>query len=200
MAARLDSLDSRIGHDTNEVHQERGELTMRVTIEHREEASGVTGKKRDYFVDCGIEFSEEEQAIIKARSLHDTVITSGYTSPPVSFARGESPYWLKGLAPLMIIGGFIFGVAGGGTLAGLIVIAGIGFLIYGFVAPHLHAKQSREQNITIRDIVNRRSFSLYAMNPVDAKIIDDKLRESLANLKSFLTGSAEIAAKQTFEL
>src|SRR3990167_6153266 len=36
----------------------RPQVTMRVTIEHREEAGGVAGQRRDYFVDCAVAFSE----------------------------------------------------------------------------------------------------------------------------------------------
>jgi hypothetical protein len=38
---------------------------MRVTIEHREESAGILGSTKHHFVDCSVEFSEEEKAIIK---------------------------------------------------------------------------------------------------------------------------------------
>jgi hypothetical protein len=173
---------------------------MRVTIEHREQTAGIAAGNRNYFVDCTVEFSEEEKAIIKARALGDTVVTSGLTSVPVGTVKGVSPYLLRAAAPIMIIGGFIFGVAGGGTFAGLIVFAGFGFLIYGFVAPRLHDKRSSVQDIKIRDILNRYSFSLFAFDPVEAKTIDARLREELAGLKSFLVSSAEVPSKKNFEL
>ena len=173
---------------------------MRVTIEHREEAAGLSGNKRNYFVDCSIEFSEEEKAIIEARALHDSIVTSGFTAAPVGLVKGESPYWLRGVAPLMIFGGFIFGVLGGGSLAGLFVFGGIGFLIYGYIAPRLHEKQSSERFISVRDVLRDRSFSLYAAMPASAKQLDENLREQLVALKSMIAGSAEIAEKQTFEL
>ena len=55
---------------------------MRVTIEHREQASGVTGKHKDCYVDCKVEFNEEERAIVKARDLW----TEGFSGPNLDAA------------------------------------------------------------------------------------------------------------------
>ena len=38
---------------------------MRVTIEHRESVSGIRAAHKDCYIDCQVEFSEEEKAIIK---------------------------------------------------------------------------------------------------------------------------------------
>lgn len=43
---------------------------MRVTIEHREATSGVLGKHTESYVDCTVQFSEEERAIVQARDLY----------------------------------------------------------------------------------------------------------------------------------
>jgi len=45
------------------------EGVMRVTIEHRKQAVGLTGKNRRYFVDCTVDLSQEERAIVENRGL-----------------------------------------------------------------------------------------------------------------------------------
>src|SRR5438132_2151850 len=49
---------------------------MRVTIEHREHAAGVTGMTRNHYVDCTVEFSEEEKPIVGQRGLSKESITT----------------------------------------------------------------------------------------------------------------------------
>lgn len=43
---------------------------MRVTIEHREATTGVLNSHKQSFVDCTVNFSEEERAIVKERDLY----------------------------------------------------------------------------------------------------------------------------------
>ena len=54
---------------------------MRVTIEHREQTAGVIGSKKDCYVDCTVEFSEEERAIIKERDLYREGFTVRTSTP-----------------------------------------------------------------------------------------------------------------------
>ena len=52
----------------------QGEGVMRVSIEHSERTTGFFSKKTLYDVMVKVEFSEEEQAIIKKRDLKDAII------------------------------------------------------------------------------------------------------------------------------
>jgi hypothetical protein len=179
---------------------------MRVTVEHREEAAGLGGQKRNYFVDCAIEFSEEEKAIIKARRLYDQIVTSGYFSPPPSRLSQNAAPWLRAVvAPVAAMIGLIVGIQSAFTHVGegasfLLLLAAGGLWAYGFFEERKQDALSEKVTITIRNIIDRKRFSIYASSPAQAKAIDEDLREKLVALKSFIAGSAEIAPKQTFEL
>src|SRR5262249_36562138 len=56
--------------------------SMRVSITHRESAAGLSGTKRHYYLDCEVLFSEEEKAIIAARSLSNQFLTLHPAVPP----------------------------------------------------------------------------------------------------------------------
>jgi hypothetical protein len=179
---------------------------MRVTIEHREEAAGLARQMRNYFVDCAIEFSEEEKAIIKARKLYDHVVTSGFFSPPPTPLSENAPEWLRAVvAPIAAMIGVIVGIQSAFTHAGeglsfFLLLLGGGTWVYGFLAMRKQDAAAKRQTITIRTIIDGSGFSIYAPSPADAKVIDEDLRDKLVAVKSFVAGSAEIAPKQTFEL
>lgn len=175
---------------------------MRVTIEHREATSGVLANHKESYVDCTVHFSEEEQAIIKARDLYREGFAVRTSTPLPS----QSSLWGTGLmrfaGPFMIVGGFFWGVAGGGNLAGLILFAGIGFVIYGWLRSRKEGKrfESSDQEITVKQLLNDPTFTVHAWNPAAAKGIEEEIREHLTSLKAVIANSAEIKAKQTFEL
>jgi hypothetical protein len=175
------------------------EGVMRVTIEHREETAGATGSKRNYFVDCTVQFSEEERAIIQARGLYDHHIVVDSALPPRSGAHFVGAGFLRGFAPITGIAGFVIMFFSEGLGAFLIFLA-IGMFVAGFFMDRRDVGPGEPQQITMRRLLNNARFSIYAADPASAKVIDADLREKLSNLKSLLTGSAEISAKQTFEL
>jgi len=171
---------------------------MRVTIEHREETSGLN--RKDSYVDCTVEFSEEERAIIKARDLYQQYFTValGPTPPPRATV-------VIGTAILGVIGAFLIP-------AGLIAsfVSSYGFLFFigvGLVGLCWIQKQhwdnrseNRVQNITIKYLLDRSKFTVHAENAAYAKRLDDEIREHLSNLKTFIKAATDIPAKQTFEL
>jgi hypothetical protein len=173
---------------------------MRVTIEHREESAGLSGNKRHYFVHCSVEFSQEELAIIKARSLYEHHFTVDGAEPPRTEGHAVGAGFLKGIAPLCIVGGFIFGLFGGGVLAGFILFGGIASWIIGFFMDQRPPGEAQLQNVTIRRLVSNPKFTMFATDPAYAKALEDKLRQDLANLKGLITESAEVRVTQTFEL
>jgi hypothetical protein len=175
---------------------------MRVTIEHRESTSGVLSNHKDCYVDCTVNFSEEERAIIKERDLYREGFIVRTSTPVPSGSSMLGTGLMRFVGPFMIIGGFIWGLAGGGNAAGLILFAGIGFVIYGWLRSRREDKrlESNEQEITIKQLLNKPTFTVHAWNPAAAKGIEDDIRENLASLKSVIQNSAQIQAKQTFEL
>lgn len=175
---------------------------MRVTTEHREVTSGALANRKESYVDCTVHFSEEEGAIIKQHDLYREGFVIRTSTPLPS----QTSLWGTGLmrfaGPFMIVGGFIFGLAGGGSLAGLILFAGIGFVIYGWLRSRKEDKrfESSDQEITIKQLLNKPTFTVHAWNPAAAKGIEEEIREHLTALKAVIQNSTEIKAKQTFEL
>src|SRR5215471_8317022 len=86
---------------------------MRVTINHRQKTTGLGGTESQ-FVDCTVQFSEEEKAIIKVRGLADHLIVLDNPRPPPSYREYMTAGILLAFSPLFAIIGFwtlIFGVA-----------------------------------------------------------------------------------------
>lgn len=175
---------------------------MRVTIEHREANAGVLGNHKDCYVDCAINFSEEERAIIKARDLYAQGFEVRTSTPLPSQPSMLGTGLMRGLGPLMMVGGFVWGLAGGGTPTGLLFFAGLGFTVYGWVRSRKEDKrfESSEQQITIKQLLNKPSFTVHVWNPAAAKGIEEDIRQNLIALKNLIQDSAQLQAKQTFEL
>jgi hypothetical protein len=49
-------------------------------------------------------------------------------------------------------------------------------------------------------LLNKPTFTVHAWNPAAAKGVEEEIREDLTALKAVIANSAEIKAKQTFEL
>lgn len=175
---------------------------MRITIQHREAASGALGNHKEAYVDCTVNFSEEERAIIRQRDLYRDGFAVRTSTPLPSGSSMLGTGLMRFAGPFMIIGAFIFGLAGGGSFAGLILIAGIGFVVYGWLRAHQEDKriESSDQEITIKQLLTTPTFTVHAWNPAAAKIVEEQIRERLVSLKAVIANSAEIKAKQTFEL
>jgi hypothetical protein len=181
---------------------------MRVTIEHRENAGGVTGATKHHFVDCTVAFSEEEKAIIKARGLHDHSFTVGPATPIASGAAYIGSGALNSLGRLGVVGGFVLGVfssaIGGsaGLIAGWCVFLGAGLWIYAAVVMRKQEKRltDPDQVITLKNLLNNGRFTVYASSPLHAQSIEQEIRDSLSYVKQLITAGAEIKPKQTFEL
>lgn len=175
---------------------------MRVTIDHRQATSGVLGNHRDCYVDCTVTFSEEERAIIKERDLFREGFSVRTSTPLPSQSSVLGTGLMRRLGPFMIVGGFIWGLAGGGNLAGIVLFAGIGFVVYGWLRSRKQDKrfEQDEQEITVKQLLTKPTFTVHAWNPAAAKGIEEDIRENLVSLKTVIQNSAQIQAKQTFEL
>jgi hypothetical protein len=174
---------------------------MRVTFEHREARAGFFGDERIYFVDCHIEFSEEERTIIKIRKLYDHKVEAGRPKPP---STGMDPALQRPLAILASIAGFIamFFESLGDFVRFLAFLAFIGgplWLLYTYIAEHMERENMNEW-ITLRQILNSKGFKTYAYSPSAAKEKEAEIHEKLAQLKQFLMGSAVVGARQSYEI
>lgn len=181
---------------------------MRVTIEHREQATGITGTHKDCYIDCRVDFSEEERAIIKARDLYREGFTVRASTPLPTKTAFFSTKLMRLVGYLMMVGGFIYGmfVEGLGHVnsnyGAPILFIGIGLTIYGWIRAGREDKrfETSEQTITFKQLLSNPTFTVYAWNAGYAKTIEDEIREHLVGLKTLLTSSAELGTKKTFEL
>jgi hypothetical protein len=83
---------------------------MRVTIEHREETSGLLRNHKEYYVDCRVEFSEEERSVIKERNLYRDGFTIRTSTPLPSKASFLGTIVMRLVSPFMTVGGLIYGM------------------------------------------------------------------------------------------
>src|SRR5437899_11055978 len=83
---------------------------MRVTIEHREATTGIVRNHKDCYVDCKVEFSEEERAIIKARDLYGEGFTVRTSTPLPTKTAFFGTNIMRVIGRFMMIGGFFYGM------------------------------------------------------------------------------------------
>jgi hypothetical protein len=181
---------------------------MRVTIEHREATTGVLNNHKESYVDCTVNFSEEERALVKERDLYGEGfnIRTSTPFPTQTAAFGTGIMRLAGR--LMIVGGLFYGLIVEGlahaptNFGAPILFIGIGLEVWGWIRSRKEDKrfEEDEQRITIKGLLNSPTFTVHAWNPAIAKGIEEQIREHLVSLKSLIKDSAEIQAKQTFEL
>ena len=173
---------------------------MRVTIEHREEASGPLQNHKDCYVDCTVEFSQEERAIIQQRDLLGESFDIRTSTPLPTKTEFFSTNIMRIIGRFLMIGGFIAGVAG--TNWGFLFFVGIGLEVYGWMRTRNEDKrfESSEQTITIKQLLSQPRFTVHAGNAGYAKGIDDEIREHLVVMKSLIQNSATLNKKQTFDL
>ena len=180
---------------------------MRVTIEHREETKGLTGSRKDCYVDCRVEFSEEERAIVRARDLYRDGFTIRTSTPIPTKSSFLSTIIMRLAGPLMIVGGIIYSIVesvghSNTNMGGPIAVFGVIIFIVGWVRGRREDKrfENNEQTITIKQLLNHPTFTVHAWNPGLAKGFEDEIRDHLASLKNLISSSAQLQAKQTFEL
>ena|ERR1051326_2369729 len=173
---------------------------MRVTIEHREATSGALGNRKESYVDCTVHFSEEERAIVKERDLYREGFVVRTSTPLPTKTQFFSTNIMRVIGRFLMIAGVILGIAG--TNFGFLFFVGAGLEIYGFIRTRKEDKrfESDEQEITVKQLLNNPTFTVHAWNPAAAKGIEEEIREHLTALKAIIANSAEIKAKQTFEL
>ena len=173
---------------------------MRVTIEHREQAQGVVSNRKECYVDCKVEFSEEERAIIKERDLYREGFTVRTSTPLPTKAEFLSTGVMRFIGRILMIAGVILGIAG--TNFGFLFFVGAGLEIYGFVRTRREDQrfENDEQTITIKQLLSNPSFTVHAWNAGLAKTIEEEIREHLVALKGLIQSSAQLQPRQTFEL
>jgi hypothetical protein len=186
------------------LHQEG---QVRITIEHREESAGLTGATKHHFVDCTVEFSEEEKAIIKARDLYNHNFTVGPATPLASTAAFYGTGFLNLAGRLTLIAGVVMFIASawwrpyeGIGMAMMLVGGGMWAFAAYDMRKHVKRIEEPSQTIRLRQLLNRGRFTVYAPSPAAAGAIEQDIRDALATAKHYISSSAELRPKQTFEL
>ena len=175
---------------------------MRVTIEHRDKTSGVLQNRKEYYIDCLVEFSEEERSIIHQRGLYKQGFIIRTSTPRPSTASFTSTIALQVLSPVAAIGGFIYGLVTNSSLGGWLALVGSGLFIYSLIRRRREDQRfaNDEQMITYKKLLADPRFTINASSPFNAQVLDEELRANLAGMKYELTTSAELRTQQTFEL
>jgi hypothetical protein len=188
------------------MHQDAGGEFMRVTIDHRQQTTGLGGSQSQ-FVECLVQFSEEEKAIIRVRGLSDHVVVVDPPSPPPTYREYMTAGILRGFSPLAGLIGFglllssiftagQFAVLGGLLFFGSPIAWAVGFLMDRSMDIRFkHPKQ----HVSIRSMLAG-PFTVYAPDPAYSDLVVEQIRERLATLKHIISGSAEMRQKQTYEL
>ncbi len=174
---------------------------MRVTIEHREGSPGLLHNERAYYLDCSIDFSEEEKAVIARRGLaaHHITMPAGY--PAVLDATEQKRiYGLK----LAVAAGFtvfailLSGLMGGHALPAFMFFGGAGYTVYCLYR-FLNPKTLSYERLALGDIIKNRRFILQTSNPTRSKETEEKVLIAIAELKGFLAESTDVAPRSVHE-
>jgi hypothetical protein len=174
---------------------------VRVTIDHREEQSGLSGTKRYYFVDCEVLFSEEENAVIAARGLIRNAFIVDAAVPPPAPVHYISATALRFVASLLLIASAVIGLGFNGPLGDSLATISIGvFIAAFFIARRTQFAELPKQTITFQQLLDYPRFTIFASNPARAKAVDEAIRDKLAALKMLLVESTDIPSRATFEL
>jgi hypothetical protein len=177
---------------------------MRITINHREEAS-LLGNSRRYYLDLTVLFSEEERAIVDTRKLYENTfnLAPGFLGSSVFFVPVPVIRLCLIAWPFLLLSGCVVGmasiVANTGGLGTLLILLSIGSLGFGLYAKYF-LRHGYRTEITVGEIIRTPSFSVLTFNPVQAKSLDAELRDRFTGLKNFLDQSVELAPSDTFEL
>ena len=180
---------------------------MRVTIEHREQAAGVLGNHKDCYIDCNVEFSEEERAIIKARDLYREGFTIRSSTPEVTKTTLLGSGIMRIAGRFMIIVGIARGLYEGfghvpTNYGGLLLVLGIALEVWGFIRQRGEDRriENPEQEITIKQLLSNPRFTVHTLNAAVSKVFEQEIRDNLVGIKNLIQNSAQLQTKQTFEL
>lgn len=179
---------------------------MRATINHREELS-VIGRLH-FFVDCTVQFSEAERAVIRNRQLGDHCIQVDGEHPEFRSITGYRitimaltfVFWLLVLLilPALVLMG-IFEIHGGWWVLMCMVCIGAWFyrryLINRFEASH------EKRYISLADMLKKPKFTVYTPDAYYAGQAEKSIAMQLNELKERMIAVAPgLAEQQVYSL
>lgn len=173
---------------------------MRVSIEHKQKTYGKHGINQLYIIDLLVQFSETEKAIVRARGLHTNIID---ISPGILgwVITDTDPSDTKFIGVIfMVIGFFVPLFYRGYDFLFLLVPLGGYFLFKSSTAQSKLEDAQTHTTIHVHTLLENKPISVATFNPVQAKEVDDRIRQQLTKLKAFIDQSETLKKKDTFEL
>ncbi len=150
---------------------------------------------------CAVAFNEEEQAIIRERSLggNKFAFEHGYVNHPAEADSPVSPGMLRVGSRLLFLIGLPFTYFSP-PIAALCWIGAAGLFFYRKSLERTLSKVGQD-SITLAQVMRDGSFTVTAFgSPIEAQEVDAEIRTGLEGLKNLMTASAEIPKVETFEM
>jgi hypothetical protein len=168
---------------------------MKVTVTHTE----VKRRNLLHYVNCSVEFSETEKAIMRERSLtgNSLVFEKGQVNYPPEADHDETRMF-KAVAALCAVAVVPFMFISS-TAAMCCLVGAIALFIVSRNMGKIQAS-SYQHEVQVKDLIAGKPFSVVGYDAVQATNIDAEIREVLEGFKRYLTISAETPRPQTFEL
>ena len=171
---------------------------MQVTVDYREEQP-VFGNKAKLYVDVGVQFSEEEKAIIRSRSLEDYFLPFDAGVAPQTAAGFLGAGAAKGFGALCIVIAFVSALFNA-SFSGYLVFFGIGLVAWGYFSDRKGLKAAVGQDITLKRLLRNPKFSIFAANHAEAQRIEEDIRTKLTVAKNFIMSNAAPATSHSYQL
>ena len=172
---------------------------MKITIKHPE---AKARRQTAHYVHCRIEFSQEEQAIIRERTLRENVFafaTGQVDRPPHTYEMiGNGTLLALGFLAFILALGLI--TAGNNPIGTLILFVSLGIFIYRWVRQR-NILDKFTNTIPLKNVLEQKSFTVSAVgSPTVADDIEAEVRHELLALKALFTRGAVYPETDTFEL
>jgi len=161
---------------------------MHVSIDHKDKKKGLIRKTHAYFVTVTVQCSEAERAIINAQGLQEKPIDISPGALASTVVGDAIPNTLKLIGTIGMIVGFFatFFSIQYGWLA-IFFFVGAGLALYGIYLERKW-KKGEVDTLSIKDFLAA-PVVIHAFSPLDAKLVDDHIRASLAGIKDVIESS-----------
>jgi hypothetical protein len=164
---------------------------MQAMISRRFKPGVPLVRSDEYYVDCDIEYSDDERKIIEARNLFDHVLSAGSHAWPES---GNSPRNLKLGSIFLVVMGVIVLIAqlvagsfysNGLSQSMLLFMAAIGCWICGTYADHEGIRA--DDQVTAGDFFHDPHLSICAESEARAQQVEAEIRSGIERLKNLIS-------------
>jgi hypothetical protein len=178
---------------------------MRAFIEHRGQ-NDFLGRRRRFVLHLHFTFSDEEKAIIAARSLDNYVfdLSPGYLASTESRCSKEalSGLQLSALAAFLISFPLLFVAAAVPAFAvpTLLCLFGAPPAFWWATLARRREGSAYTSKLSLRDLVASPTIAVQTDNPGLAPTLDEHIRARALSLKHFLTKTHDLASPRMFEL